>query len=108
MTAVEVAQQMFDALENVDFPNVRNAKFMSEWISVKESLPKEGEIVKVKIHILFKSEKYAMYIKKYFVNEGENITPWVTHWMPVLSAPMHHITFEEFKKEWPNADEGST
>lgn len=79
-----------------------------KWISVKEGLPSEGEIVKVKIRILFKSEKYAMYVKKYFVNQGENITRWVTHWMPALPVPMRHITLEEFKKEWPNADESST
>lgn len=79
-----------------------------KWISVKESLPAEDEIVKVKIRILFKSEKYAMYVKKYFVSEGENITKWVTHWKPALLIPFKRVTLEEFKKAFPDAHESST
>lgn len=59
---------------------------MSEWISVKELTPSEGEIVKVKMHILFHTEKEAMYLKKYFVNRGENITKWVTHWQYITET----------------------
>lgn len=53
---------------------------MGGWISVKEKLPSDDSFVKVKITILFKQIKEAMYVKKYFVCQGENITRWVTHW----------------------------
>lgn len=53
------------------------------WISVKDKLPDEHEYVRVIMVILFKSEKDALYIKNYFVSQGENITKWVTHWRPL-------------------------
>lgn len=52
------------------------------WISIKDKLPSEGEFVKVKMLILFTSEEEALYLKKYFVRKGEDITKWVTHWKP--------------------------
>jgi hypothetical protein len=60
-----------------------------KWISVKKRLPSENEIVKVKMRILFRThkEQEAIYIKKYFVNEGKNITRWVSHWMPLPEPP---------------------
>lgn len=52
------------------------------WFSVKESLPNDGDFVRVKIKILYESEREAMYVKKYFVIKGEDVTKWVTHWKP--------------------------
>ncbi len=54
------------------------------WVSVKEALPNDGDFVKVKIKILYESQREAMYVKKYFVIKGENVTKWVTHWQPSL------------------------
>ena len=55
---------------------------MNEWISVKEKLPKDGEIVQVKIRKYFFNKKIvdAMFCAKYFVRQGKNITKQVTHW----------------------------
>ena len=52
----------------------------SNWISVKEKLPREGQIIIVKTGVLFKRTYRAIYMKKYFIKEGENITQKVTHW----------------------------
>jgi len=62
---------------------------MSEWINVKKELPKDGEFVKFKVLFLFKSKMEALYVKKYFVRKGKNITKWVTHWMPLPAPPQH-------------------
>ncbi len=55
---------------------------MSEWISVKKALPLNETFIKVKSCILFRSTYDAFFINKYFIRQGENITNWVTHWMP--------------------------
>jgi len=64
---------------------------MSEWISVKQKLPDEGQIMVVKICGLFPAITTVMYTKKYFVVQGENITKWVTHWRSET---------EEEKNDW--------
>lgn len=58
-----------------------------KWISVKDKLPKEDEIVKIKMTILFTTIKESLYLKKYFNVKGENVTKWVTHWMPLPEPP---------------------
>jgi len=57
---------------------------MPNWINVSKQLPKEDEFVKVKVRIciLFKEEKEALYCCGVFNCKGENISKWVTHWMP--------------------------
>lgn len=60
---------------------------MNEWISVKSALPLNDSFVMVKIFVLWKSEKDAFFSNKYFVHKGENISKWVTHWMPLLEQP---------------------
>ncbi len=56
---------------------------MKEWISVKEKLPPHDTEVKVKIFLLWKTWGHAWYLHNYFIRKGENITRWVTHWMPL-------------------------
>ena len=61
---------------------------MSEWISVKKQLPQENTIVKIKMNSLFipieaKERIRALYLKGYFNFQGQNATPWVTHWKPL-------------------------
>lgn len=56
---------------------------MNEWISIKHALPINDSFVKVKMLLLFPTEKQCLFIKKYFIHKGENITKWVTHWMPL-------------------------
>lgn len=59
-----------------------NRKYGPEWFSVKDALPLDGAFVRIKMTILYRTEKEALFVKKYFVWEGENITRWVTHWKP--------------------------
>lgn len=58
-----------------------------DWISVKERLPEEDQIVKLKMCILFIEIKTknvrALYLKKRFNVRGEDVTKWVTHWKPI-------------------------
>lgn len=54
------------------------------WVNVKDRLPTNDTYVTVKMRILWKTQKSAIYINKYFVRKGENITKWVTHWKPLL------------------------
>jgi hypothetical protein len=55
---------------------------MSEWISVKKALPLNDSYVKCKVCILYRTIKDCLFIKGYFVHKGENITRWVTAWIP--------------------------
>jgi len=56
---------------------------MTQWISVHSALPLQGSFVSVKIHCLFSAQVDCYFVKKYFVVCGENISKWVTHWMPL-------------------------
>jgi hypothetical protein len=60
---------------------------MTKWISVKDGLPPEDTIVKIKMTLLFTTVKESLYLKKYFNFKGENITKWVTHWMLLPEPP---------------------
>ena len=60
---------------------------MNKWINVKDALPLDGTIVKIKMCILFWTEKEVIFVRKYFVHQGENITRWVTEWMPLPELP---------------------
>lgn len=61
---------------------------MSEWISIKNSLPLNDSFVRVKILCLFPAETNCLFIDKHFVNESsEDLTSWVTHWMPLPDEP---------------------
>lgn len=79
---VKCAKKILNDMDEIDFPRTRQRKYSPEWISVKEALPLDEQFVRVKMTILYRTEKEAMYVKKYFVCEGENITRWVTHWKP--------------------------
>jgi len=41
------AQWMLDCMEGIDFPNVRDRVYMTEWFSVKDKLPEHERIVLV-------------------------------------------------------------
>lgn len=56
---------------------------MNKWINVKKCMPLNDLYVRCKVQILFESEKECIFIKKYFVHQGENLTKWVSHWMPL-------------------------
>lgn len=56
---------------------------MNQWINVESCLPLNDTIVKVKMCLLYWTEEEALFIKKYFVIQGENVTQWVTDWMPI-------------------------
>jgi hypothetical protein len=56
---------------------------MTQWLSIKKCLPLQGTIVLVR-WCRFSVPKEAMFIKEYFVHEGENITAWVNHWQPLI------------------------
>lgn len=61
-------------------PSTVNQSVDHKWVSVKEQLPDNDTYVRVKMLLLFKTEKECLYLNKYFVHQGENITKWVTHW----------------------------
>jgi hypothetical protein len=53
---------------------------MNHWIDAKKCLPLNDTFVKVKVFILWRTEKECLFINNYFVLRGENITKWITHW----------------------------
>ncbi len=57
------------------------------WINVKEQLPPNDTHVKVQIFLLWRTQARALYVNKYFVRKGEDITPWVTHWKLLSEEP---------------------
>jgi hypothetical protein len=54
------------------------------WINVKNYLPLNDTEVYVQIFLLWRIRRRALYLNKYFIMKGENITKWVTHWRPLL------------------------
>lgn len=61
---------------------------MTEWISIKESLPKKGERVKAKLPKKFTPYKCGhriLYRMKHNV-EWNDYNEYVTHWMPLTTS----------------------
>lgn len=66
--------------------------YATKWISVKESLPKEGEMVLVSDQIekisVFTFDKDSLYGKCWTDDYGKAINlGWVTHWMSIPKPP---------------------
>lgn len=62
---------------------------MAEWISVKDRLPKEGEIV-LACNIIGESKILSYYNEKFMLFD-ENGYPYkalyITHWIPLIQPP---------------------
>jgi len=62
----------------------------SSWINVKDRLPENMTKVLIWFTGLYNEPKIAFYAAKaFFPNEhsDDNLTKWVTHWMPLPEEP---------------------
>lgn len=59
---------------------------MTQWISVNKCLPLNDTFVKAKMCLL-PSEMELLFLNEYFIARGENVTKWVSHWMPLPESP---------------------
>lgn len=60
---------------------------MSEWISVKERLPEEGEQVLLLWKHLDHMENGQLDEGQYILFDGESMSSHPTHWMPLPEPP---------------------
>lgn len=86
------AQWMLDCMDGIDLPNVRNTKYMPEWISVKDRLPPEN--IRVLLYdlitpsgmvgelVILKSSKWYWRTDKWRAESNQ-----VSHWMTLPEPP---------------------
>lgn len=68
---------------------------MNDWISVKDNLPADLTYVLTWFNGLFKEFKISFHNKGYFYPNDisdEDITKWITHWMPLPPTPEQYET----------------